>query len=339
MILAPESLRPGDDELLSQAARAADCASVRDCSRSAILDFSRRAGIDLATALLYDRVTRWPANCDFMLRAQADACYSGGINVVGIVPGAFYREHANTGADGATVVQNLESLGCRAERVPVESFGSLATNAAIIHQWLDDRRAQRIALVSLSKGTSDLKMALGMPWAEERFQNVSTWISVSGLPQGTPLVGWLNRQPLRRLGVKLLLWCRNQSYSVVEELNDSPGSPLTSWPALPPTMKIIHVIGFPLRGHLSHPWASRGYERLSLLGPNDGGGFLLADAARLPGIVLPVWGADHYLQPAWDIAALLRRVFAAALSTPVRERHAAQSANQPNMPPASKSTA
>jgi len=339
MILVPESVRLGDRELLAQAATLADCPDVRDCSRSAIQDFSRRSGMDLATALLYDRIVRESANRDFMQRVQAVASGEVQLPLVGIVPGAFYRDHSHTGADGAAVAKNLEGLGCRVECVPVASFGPLAANAAIIHQWLEQHRSKKVALVSLSKGTADVKVSLALPNAAERFQNVAAWISVSGLPQGTPLVGWLDRQPLRRLGVKLWLWWRNQSYSVVEELNDSPGSPLKPWPVLPDGLKIVHVVGFPRRQHLTHPWAQHAYERLRPLGPNDGGGLLLADAAHLPGVVLPVWGADHYLQPAWDVTALLRRVFSAVFTLPAEGRQASQSASQPNTPPVNKSSA
>lgn len=338
-MLVPESLCAADDELLARAASVQDLPGLRDCSRSSLQDFSRRSSLDLATALLYDRVARHPPNLDFMEQVRTAPDRPSLLPLVGIVPGAFYRDHNNTGADGAAIIADLKRLGCPVELVPVESFGSLATNAAILHCWLEGRQNRPVALVSLSKGAADVKVALGLPGAAERFQNVVAWISVSGLPQGTPLVAWLNRQPLRRLGVKCLLWWRNQSYSVVEELSDEPGSMLRNWPALPPHLKLFHVVGFPLRRHLAHPWAPRGYERISTLGPNDGGGFLLADVARMPGVVLPVWGADHYLQPAWDVAALLRRVFSAALSLPLNERHATQSASQPSAPPASKSSA
>lgn len=339
MTPVPESLSAGDAELLARAARVSDLPGLRDCSRSSLQDFSRRSGLDLATALLYDRVARHPANHDFIERVRTAPDKLDRLPLVGIVPGAFYRDHNNTGADGAAVVANLKCLGCSVELIPVQSFGSLVTNATILHRWLEARQSQPVVLVSLSKGAADLKVALGMPGAAERFNNVSAWISVSGLPQGTPLVAWLNRQPLRRLGVKCLLWWRNQSYSVVEELSDEPGAVLRSWPAPPPRLKLIHVVGFPLRRHLTHPWAPRAYDRISPLGPNDGGGFLLADVSRLPGVVFPVWGTDHYLQPAWDVVALLRRVFSAALSLPLNERHATQSASQPSAPPASKSNA
>src|SRR5205807_8984696 len=133
----------------------------------------------------------------------------------------------------------------------------LAKDAAIIADWLSRRPEQRVALVSLSKGSADLKIALGLRNAAELFQNVETWVSVSGLPQGTPLVAWLRRQPLRRLGVRLLLRVRGQRYSVVEELRPEAGGPLAGWPVLPPHLRVIHVVGFPLRRHLAHPWAVR----------------------------------------------------------------------------------
>ena len=43
----------------------------------------------------------------------------------------------------------------------------------------------------------------------------------------------------------------------------------------PAHVRVVHVCGFPLQRHLTHPWAARGYSRLSPLGPNDGGGILL----------------------------------------------------------------
>jgi len=37
-----------------------------------------------------------------------------------------------------------------------------------------------------------------------------------------------------------------------------------SWPPIPAHLQIIHVIGFPLRKHLAHPWAARGTNELRL---------------------------------------------------------------------------
>jgi hypothetical protein len=296
--------------------------------------------MDFATAVLYDRVLRDETNRTFFKRVQSiDRLQAVQPTLIGIVPGAFYREHKRSGADGARLVAICKAMGCPVELIPVESFGSLARNAGVISKWLLQNRDQRVLLVSLSKGSADLKIALALPDAEALFENVVAWISISGLPQGTPLVAWLRRQRLRQLGVRLLLRLRGQRYSVVEELRPEADGPLAVWPVLPPRLQVIHVLGFPLRRHLAHPWAPRAYERLASLGPNDGGGFLLADIAHLPGTVLPIWGADHYLQPPWDVELILRQVLIEAIATEPALRQANQSANQPISPPANKSTA
>lgn len=329
-----------DRELLARAAACDQCAALGDCWQPAFAELAQTRGLEFATALLYDRVLRHPKHAEFFQRVHtgliADVEKSP---LVGIVPGAFYQNHKHTGADGARLVAILKSLGVAAEVVPVESFGSLKRNAMLLEQWLLQHREQRVVLISLSKGSADVKTALALPGASELFGNVAAWISLSGLPQGTPLVAWLRKRRLRSLGVRLVLALRGQRYSVVEELRHESDGSLAAWPKLPSHLRIIHVVGFPLRRHLTHRWAGKGYERLSPLGPNDGGGFLLNDVARLPGIVFPVWGADHYLQPAWDSTPLLRRVLAEAIATNVEPLHANDAVIAPIIPPASRSTA
>ena len=110
--------------------------------------------------------------------------------------------------------------------------------------------------------------------------------------------------------MRSILWWRGHAAPALLELADDVAAP---WPPMPPHLTVIRVVGFPLRRHLSHPWAPRGHARLAPLGPNDGGGLLLADAVAGPGLVYPVWGADHYLQPkTWDIAPLLSTILATA---------------------------
>ena len=114
-------------------------------------------------------------------------------------------------------------------------------------------------------------------------------------------------------------------FAPLDELRHDSSGPLRDAPPLPPHLRAIHVLGFPTRRWLCHPWAPNGHARLAALGPNDGGGILLADALRLPGEVLPVWGADHYLNPTWDFSTTLRRLLlhaatshAAATTIPAR---------------------
>jgi hypothetical protein len=171
---------------------------------------------------------------------------------------------------------------------------------------------QPIVLVSLSKGGADVRRAMGDPRTEEAFRAVAAWVSISGMVYGSPLVAWLRARPIRCMGVRLMLRLRGQRFADVDELRHDP--PTASFP-LPPHIRAIHILGFPLREHLSDDWARRGHERLAPLGPSDGGGILLADALRLPGEVYPLWGADHYMRRA-DTDEMLRRVLLAT-----RPRH------------------
>jgi hypothetical protein len=150
----------------------------------------------------------------------------------------------------------------------------------------------------------DVRTALAEPDAEWAFRNVMAWVNLSGLFQGTALVGWLNRQRLRRLLVRLYCWWLGYQFTTLAELDRRPAGGLK----LPKHMRVLHVVGFPLLRNLSSPLARRAFARLEPLGPNDGGGNLLADVARWPGVVYPVWGTDHYLQGRWDIDGLIARV-------------------------------
>ena len=85
---------------------------------------------------------------------------------------------------------------------------------------------------------------------------------------------------------------------------------------VPDHIQVVHLFGFPLAEHLSRPLAQRGFHRIASLGPNDGGSNLLSDLIGLPGLTYPVWGADHYLRPNWDIGSLIRRLFHYLLRSP-----------------------
>jgi hypothetical protein len=245
-----------------------------------------------------------------------------------LVRGAFFGEHQHTGADGGQVVQIAREMGWSVELPEIHSFGTLQANAAIILDHLLGSKSSSFLIVSLSKGSADVALAMDDPRSGEAMSRVCGWVSLSGITAGTPLVAWLRSHWLRTVGVHLLLWSRGQRFRVLDQLRNDRG-PLQQPLSVPAHIRPIHVIGVPTRRHLRHPWAPRGYERIAPLGPTDGGGILFGDLARLPGDILPVWGADHYLQPDWDVSPLIRSILL----------HAARSAIQPNAIPTSKSIA
>ena len=222
-----------------------------------------------------------------------------------VVPGAFYREHPESGADGGFVLEQARRLGCKTALVPFDSFGTLKHNVQFLCDWLRRQPTGPLILVSLSKAGAEVRLALAEPGA---FRNVIAWVNVSGLVRGTPMVNWLLRHPARALLIRLMFWWKSYAWTGVKELEWGPTGTLAGEFHVPADLLVVHLFGFPLARHLSRPLARRGHRRLTPLGPNDGGANLLADLVGLPGLIYPVWGADHYLQPAWDIQALLRRV-------------------------------
>ena len=311
----------------------------RELTPAVLANIARTRGMDFATALFHEAALHVAENAEFFASVErirpADAARP---ELIAVVPGAFYREHRGTGADGARVVAIAREIGCAAEIIPVPGFGRLDENARQIAEWLRRRTETSIAIVSLSKGGPDVKRALARPDAADTFARVRLWVSFSGIVQGTPLIGWLRARPLRWWGVHLALWLRRHPASTLRDLETGPRGQLGKWPVLPPHLHLVHICGVPLRDHLQHPWAPRAYDRLASLGPNDGGGVLLGSLTEAPGIVCPIWGADHYLQPSWNATPLLRDIVLAALrrSAP---RHATPSAITPMMAPATRSAA
>ena len=155
----------------------------------------------------------------------------------------------------------------------------------------------------MSKGGGDIKAALRERDAATVFRAVIAWLNFCGITQGTPLANWLHRRRLSKLFYKALFWWKRLNFALMWEMRWSPGAPLDFALELPAHIRLINVVGFPLRQHLTSEMVRRCQQCLAPLGPNDGA-ILLADACALPGQVYPVWGADHNLRPAWDIRRL-----------------------------------
>ncbi len=274
-----------------------------------------REGIDFATALLYDRLVTSSEHGPFVRNINALEPPRRLDLTLAIVPGACHVEYPHTGADGRCLRDMARGWGCGVETVPVASFGSLEANARTIRDWLTAHTGGPLVLVSLSKGGADVKTALTLPGAGKAFRNVSTWVNLSGITRGTPLVGWFLARRFHRLTARLLCWYRRYDFAVFESLDRRREGPLALAWQVPDHLRIIHVLGFPLREHLSGRLARRSHRRLGHWGPNDGGGILLGDVSGLPGQIYPVWGADHYMQPKWDVRSLIGRILRRARDT------------------------
>jgi hypothetical protein len=172
----------------------------------------------------------------------------------------------------------------------------------------------------VSKGGSDLKMAMSQPGAQHAFEPVAAWINLCGILSDTPLAEWLLSWQVEAALNRLYCQMMGMSVEFLRDLQRAPGSPLDFKLQLPPHIQMISVVGFPLYEHLTSGMARRCHRRLAPHGPNDGG-MLLADVCALPGLIYPIWGGDHYLRSGGDMHQLI----GALLSFVVQERTACSS--------------
>lgn len=302
---------PTDRPVLEAAA-----AWLRTADRAELVgDWPRRLtaerGVDVATAALYLFVRR----SDRLLDLAADPARAEGDEDrpfplpfhLAVAPGAFYREHAGTGADGAAVREAARALGARASLIPAPSLGTLSANANAILEWLGRQQSGPLVLVSLSKGGADVKCALAAPQAAAAFRHVVAWINVGGITDGSGMASWLFDRSWATLIYRLLFWRRGRDFEFVRDLPRRPGGPLDFTPELPEWMTTIHVVGFPLRRHIRKRATRTWHRRLAKWGPNDGAA-VLHDAFRLPGRIAPIWGVDHFSQDRLDLGRLVGRI-------------------------------
>jgi hypothetical protein len=321
MPFLPDALPADERALLARAGAWPHHRSWRDLDVPTLAELARAQGGDFATAVVYDRLHRSEHGPWLDSLSDEPLPPAPDLTVV-VAPGAFYRERPDTGAGGERVLEHAAAAGCRVARLPLGSFADLRDNARRLCDELA-RLGGNVVLVSLSKATAEVKLALAEPSLAPALARLRAWVNLSGLPFGTPLVSWLLSRPLRRQGARLLLWWHGYSYRTLQQMRWGPGAPLDAPFPAPPGVLLYHVVGLPLARHLSGPLAVRGTQRTAAWGPSDGGPFLLGDLPRLPGRLCPVWGCDHYLRPAWDIGRLIRallRDIVGALAAPTTGR-------------------
>ncbi len=307
----------------------------------ALAAIGREHGLDVATALLYQRACASPRHTMLAarLRGPAPITFAQDI-VVGVVPGAFYDRHPHTGADGERVIALGRAQGFVVERINTIPFADAPTNGSLIASWIQSHAnaGRRVALVTLSKGTMDA--AAGVTLVDANIaRSIAGWLSLSGLWNGTALVDWLDRRPLRRLVMRGVMAVSRRPFATVATLRRTHRPPEV--PAI--GGRIISVVGTPLRSHLRHRWAPSSYNKLAEFGPSDGGGVVLADVRHSPGEIMPLWGVDHYLDPSWDVSPLISRLLLEAVRPITDDAIGTQPATaphaSPSTPPASRSMA
>jgi hypothetical protein len=308
---SPPGADSADRSLLAEVAGWEPGRTLESLDTATLAELTRRRGIDWATALLFQRITASPRHGTFIrqiesLRASPPAGITPGHLL--IVPGAYYAEYPHVGGDGQFVREPAATLGFTSAMVPCRSVASLAKSAACVIATLSAQE-RLVILVSLSKGSADMKLALRDPRAAEAFGHVTAWIDLSGLTEGTPVVDRVLDSALLNLVARALFHFRGHDHTFLRDLSTRPTAPLAGDLRVPSHITTIHIAGFPMTRHLSTRLTRRHHRRLASRGPNDGN-MLLAGLLARPGYIYPIWGADHYLRPTWDVGTLVKAVLA-----------------------------
>jgi hypothetical protein len=269
---------------------------------------ARIATLDHATRALYARVRAAPKNRALWQAMEGDPPVRHPVAAdlrIMLVPGILYRDFPGTGADGAVVREIAARLAIPFEIVPADGTEGLDRGAElIIARLLAVPETNRVLLFSLSKGSAEVRHALSRQQGQVAFRRVHAWVSVSGLPLGTPTAETVFRRPLARLWLSAWFWFRHWRLERVRELLfHRPGASLE----IPPHLQFVQVAAFPLHSQLSDRRSRRFQRRLAAFGPNDGFA-VLAELAALPGSLYPVWGADHYLRGGPDVSLAMTRL-------------------------------
>ncbi len=273
-----------------------------DINASILRELNSRLGIEIATAVLYVHFE------SKLLRSAQELIIPAADQrplMVAVAPGAFYKEHPEIAADGRELIELAAQQSWDCELIDSRSLGAPMVNAAIINEFLDvATRSHRVILVSLSKGTTDAMMAQSLQ--PDLFESLTGWVSVSGVNYGTMMADWLLDKWYLRPVLQFMLWRHGADQNSVSSLRYRPAHP-SGAEVVKTGFPMIHIAGFPLQRHLSCRRARLWYRRFRSHGPNDSV-VMLEDLFRLPGTVVPVWGADHYLRGDWNVAESVARL-------------------------------
>jgi len=252
-------------------------------------------GVDFATAMLYEAFRAHPMHGAFAERVDSLALprERGACGTLVLVPGLVWEDYPQLGADGQLVMDVARRLGFIAHRVPVGGRAAPSDNARAILSDIAKLDVVDAWLVSLSKGSADLRFAMSGRFGSFPWHKFRGWVNICGSPNGSDLAARMTGSPLRRLAARATCLASRIPFQAMLEIS-SRHALWSDSIKVPPAFRMISVVGLPLEWHLSRMLASR-HRLLAPLGPNDGV-VLCMNAFVSPGLVYPLWGYDHYFR-------------------------------------------
>lgn len=296
---------PVDEVLLQQKARQV-LSSFVTFNKESLQEVADAHGVELATMVLYLYLSE--SRCgDFIseldaLPPQAEK-FSSPPKIL-VVPGLSFKEHPEMGGDGVLIKEIGTLFGNDVEIVDIKSKGSVSENSAIVQEALLKEQASRVWIVSLSKGTAEVRKFF-QDNADAVPHNIVGWVDLSGVFSGTPLADVKLNSFVKRVFYKGMCRAFSTSYAGLDELRTKH----EFWESafkVEQNIEILHIVGIPLLSHMNGHIISK-YRQLCAFGPNDGI-IALSDVLDYPGKIYPVWGGDHMMR-VQGLSALWYKIF------------------------------
>lgn len=211
-----------------------------------------------------------------------------------VIGGFHYKSDTSTGADLAKPRAYLKDHGYDVELIETEEDGTIEENAAIVAKWIRSQPSEKkLVLVSASKGSPEVALAIGRLMLPEETRQVRAWVSIGGLLRGSFLADGAMQFPTWWIA-KFVLWVQGIDSKSVPGMTTESSRRRFQDLVFPKHIAAIQYIGIPLSGQVSSDVRSR-YCDLRQYGPNDGLS-LLADELIPGGIALMEIGVDHYFR-------------------------------------------
>lgn len=182
--------------------------------------------------------------------------------------------------------RGLSRLGFEVHVVPFQYRGTVSENAQVFWDRLRLSLRDDIYLLSFSQGSLEARFLFEQMPDKSEMQKIKGWINLSGLIYGSidsPSLKWLPFDNFKKNALRgSAFW--NRAFS------------------LPISIPVINYYGFPFDAGVSSS-----LENAKIWGPHDGK-LPLIDTLRMPGIICPLEGVDHFGVPAQVSGKLVKIV-------------------------------
>lgn len=223
------------------------------------------------------------------------------------VPGWLYRSKPWTGADFAGPRALLEQTGVEHHFLSLLDNGPIEDNAKLVALGLLPllQDGKPVILVSGSKGSPEVAVALGELLTTEQSQSIKAWINICGALQGSPLADQWTSWPNSWL-TNLIFQSRGWGgLDGLESMRIERSFRRSAALNIPSHILIVNYVGVPVSGTIFEKEFEKRftYTHLRRHGPNDGL-VLLPDEVAVNGITVTEVGRGHFLsEPDFDVRA------------------------------------